>query len=116
MKTIHLDFLSKLYILSKLFSYHKSKFTPWAKGIFFPKFIVHVDLFMYCFHESDPDYLPPPVYFSPPKAPPISAPEGPIFTLTIPQSEPNGPNHLNAFDIFCVNRLELNPCGTLLLI
>jgi len=43
---------------------------------------------MYYFHESEPLSLPPPVSFSPPKAPPISAPEGPIFTLTIPQSEP----------------------------
>ena len=31
---------------------------------------------------------PPPVSFSPPKAPPISAPEVPIFTLAIPQSRP----------------------------
>jgi len=29
----------------------------------------------------------PPVSFSPPKAPPISAPEGPMFTLAMPQSE-----------------------------
>jgi hypothetical protein len=55
---------------------------------------------MYCFHESDPDYRPPPVYFSPPNAPPISAPEGPMFTFTMPQSDPNGPSHLKAFDIF----------------
>ena len=30
---------------------------------------------MYCFHASDPDSLPPPVAFSPPNAPPISAKE-----------------------------------------
>jgi len=65
-----------------------SNLTPWAKGKASPKLIVHVDLLMYYFHESEPLSLPPPVSFSPPKAPPISAPEGPIFTLTIPQSEP----------------------------
>jgi hypothetical protein len=43
---------------------------------------------MYAFHASEPDSLPPPVSFSPPKAPPISAPEVPILTLAIPQSEP----------------------------
>ena len=30
---------------------------------------------MYCFQASDPDSLPPPVAFSPPNAPPISATE-----------------------------------------
>ncbi len=43
---------------------------------------------MYAFHESDPDSRPPPVSFSPPKAPPISAPEVPMFTFAIPQSDP----------------------------
>lgn len=71
---------------------------------------------MYCFHESDPDYLPPPVYFYPPNAPPISAPDGPMFTFTIPQSDPSGPVHLNAFPMSWVKRLLLNPWGTLLLI
>jgi membrane protein DedA with SNARE-associated domain len=37
---------------------------------------------------SEPDSRPPPVSFSPPKAPPISAPLVPMFTLAIPQSEP----------------------------
>lgn len=64
---------------------------------------------MYCFQESDPDYLPPPVSFYPPNAPPISAPEGPMLTFTIPQSEPRGPTHLKAFPISCVNKLLLNP-------
>lgn len=45
---------------------------------------------MYCFHESEPDSRPPPVAFSPPKAPPISAPDVGIFTFTIPQSLPFG--------------------------
>jgi len=65
-----------------------SKFTPWANGILVPKFNVQVERLIYCFQLSDPDSRPPPVCFSPPKAPPISAPEGPIFTLTIPQSDP----------------------------
>ena len=43
--------------------------------------------------KCKPDSLPPPVDFSPPKAPPISAPDVGIFTLTIPQSEPLGPSH-----------------------
>ena len=34
---------------------------------------------------------PPPVSFSPPKAPPISAPDVPMLTLAMPQSEPSTP-------------------------
>lgn len=52
-----------------------------------------VDLRMYCFHESEPDSRPPPVCFSPPNAPPISAPFVGILTLIMPQSEPFGPIH-----------------------
>lgn len=55
--------------------------------------MVMVALRMYCFHESLPDSRPPPVCFSPPKAPPISAPDVGIFTLMIPQSDPWGPIH-----------------------
>ncbi|MGO8469967.1 hypothetical protein AB9F45_36400, partial [Rhizobium leguminosarum] len=33
-----------------------------------------------------PDSRPPPVSFSPPKAPPISAPDVPRLTLAMPQS------------------------------
>jgi len=39
---------------------------------------------MYVFQASDPDSRPPPVCFSPPNAPPISAPLVPVFTLTMP--------------------------------
>ena len=85
------------------------KSTPYDKGISFPKFIVHVDLLIYYFHESLPLSLPPPVSFSPPKAPPISAPDGPTFTLTNPQSEPEGPIHLNTFYIHLVNIQEDKP-------
>ena len=44
---------------------------------------------MYALQESEPDSRPPPVSFSPPNAPPISAPEVPMLTLTMPQSEPS---------------------------
>ncbi len=54
--------------------------------------MVHVDLRMYCFQESDPASRPPPVSFSPPNAPPISAPLVPTLTFTIPQSDPVGPS------------------------
>jgi len=38
---------------------------------------------MYCFHESEPDSRPPPVSFSPPKAPPISAPDVPASEIKL---------------------------------
>lgn len=71
--------------------------------------MVQVDLRMYCFQLSEPDSLPPPVCFSPPNAPPISAPELPMLTLTMPQSEPCGPTHLKALEMFWVKRLLLRP-------
>ena len=43
---------------------------------------------MYAFHESLPDSLPPPVSFSPPNAPPISAPLVPRLMYARPQSLP----------------------------
>ena len=43
---------------------------------------------MYAFHASLPDSRPPPVSFSPPNAPPISAPLVPMLILAIPQSLP----------------------------
>ncbi len=43
---------------------------------------------MKSFQESEPASRPPPVSFSPPKAPPISAPEVPMLTLAMPQSLP----------------------------
>jgi hypothetical protein len=55
--------------------------------------MVQVERRMYCFHASDPDSRPPPVAFSPPNAPPISAPEVGMLTLAMPQSEPLGPIH-----------------------
>ena len=59
-----------------------------AKGRSVEKLIVFVCLLMYAFQASEPDSRPPPVSFSPPNAPPISAPEVPILTFAIPQSDP----------------------------
>lgn len=44
---------------------------------------------MYWCHELLPDSRPPPVSFSPPKAPPISAPLVGMLTFTMPQSDPD---------------------------
>lgn len=97
--------------------------------------MVHVLRRMYCFQESEPDSRPPPVCFSPPKAPPISAPLVGMLMLTMPQSDPFGPSHylqekilfvisphrlsvviakvaqvtLNIWPRFCVNKLEERP-------
>jgi len=43
---------------------------------------------IYAFQASEPDSRPPPVSFSPPKAPPISAPLVPMLTLAMPQTRP----------------------------
>ena len=72
---------------------HTSNLTPYARGSELVKFTVQVLLRMYCFQESLPLSRPPPVSFSPPKAPPISAPEGPMLQFTMPQSLPRGPTH-----------------------
>lgn len=112
---------------------HYSKRIPWARGRSSLKLIVlqkqtigqvhHafyglylVCLLMYCCQLVLPDSRPPPVSLLPPKAPPISAPFVGILTLTMPQSEPLGPVHLNRFFRSLVNRLLLSPCPTLLLI
>lgn len=73
-----------------------------------------VERFIYCFHASDPDSLPPPVAFSPPNAPPISAPLVPILTFTRPQSEPLGLNitqlccHHVSISVSRVNKVYLS--------
>ena len=67
---------------------------------------------MYTFQASDPDSRPPPVSFSPPKAPPISAPDVPMFTFEIPQSEPTHyKNNSASFKLFVIIADD-NPCGT----
>src|SRR4030066_226126 len=48
---------------------------------------------MYPFQLSLPLSRPPPVSFSPPKAPPISAPLVPMLTLAMPQSLPAAPRN-----------------------
>ena len=53
---------------------------------------------MYARHESEPDSRPPPVSFSPPNAPPISAPLVPMFTLAIPQSDPSCDRNRSALE------------------
>ena len=58
---------------------------------------------MYAFQESEPASRPPPVSFSPPKAPPISAPLVPILTLAIPQSLPAWERKFSTDCIFFVN-------------
>src|SRR5574340_538688 len=69
---------------------------------------------MYCFHASEPDSRPPPVSFSPPKAPPISAPEVPILTLAMPQSLPSCDRKYSACFRLVVKIADDSPCGTLL--
>lgn len=69
--------------------------------------MVQVPRLQYCFQLSLPLSRPPPVSFSPPKAPPISAPFVGILTFIIPQSEPEGPIHLKIVDGLLV-KIELD--------
>ena len=69
---------------------------------------------MYAFQASEPDSRPPPVSFSPPNAPPISAPEVPMLTLTMPQSEPLADRKRSASAWSRVKIAEDRPCGTAL--
>ena len=57
---------------------------PCASGSSVLQLTVFVWRRMYAFHESDPDSRPPPVSFSPPNAPPISAPEVPMLWVGDP--------------------------------
>ena len=67
---------------------------------------------IYAFQESEPDSRPPPVSFSPPNAPPISAPLGPMFTLAMPQSDPAAATKRSASCTSCVKMQDDRPCGT----
>src|SRR4029078_5961277 len=67
---------------------------------------------MYAFQASEPDSRPPPVSFSPPNAPPISAPLVPMLTLAMPQSEPALDRNVSAALTFCVKIADDKPCGT----
>jgi hypothetical protein len=74
--------------------------------------MVQVDRLIYCFQESEPDSLPPPVALLPPKAPPISAPFVGQFILTNPVSAPSEPSHLNVSCRLVVNNEEERPAST----
>jgi hypothetical protein len=84
---------------------------PWASGSSVPVdrvgLAAHVDL-----PRVGADSRPPPVSFSPPNAPPISAPLVPMFTLAMPQSLPAWARKRSASSRFCVKIAELRPCGT----
>jgi hypothetical protein len=67
---------------------------------------------MYIFHESLPLSRPPPVSFSPPNAPPISAPLVPVFTLAMPQSLPAALTNFSASRMSFVKIALVKPCGT----
>src|ERR671920_11276 len=67
---------------------------------------------MYDFQEPEPASRPPPVSFSPPKAPPISAPDGPILTLAMPQSEPVTAMNASASRMSSVKMEEDRPAPT----
>src|SRR6187399_3590025 len=91
---------------------YRSNFIPCANGRLFPKLMVLVCLRMYTFQASDPDSRPPPVSFSPPKAPPISAPDVPMLTLAIPQSEPSCERKYSISRRSVVIIAEERPCFT----
>lgn len=74
--------------------------------------IVTVCRRMYAFHASDPLSRPPPVSFSPPNAPPISAPLVPRFTLAMPQSEPVAARNASEAPMVRVKIAEESPCRT----
>jgi len=61
---------------------------------------------------SEPDSRPPPVSFSPPNAPPISAPDVPRLTLAMPQSLPRCDRKVSVEIRFVVKIDDDSPCGT----
>ena len=67
---------------------------------------------MYACQASEPDSRPPPVSFSPPNAPPISAPDVPMLTLAMPQSLPDAARNASAMRTLDVNSYDDSPCGT----
>src|SRR4029078_9227528 len=89
-----------------------AKTTPWRAGIALGKFPVAVCRRMYAFHASEPDSRPPPVSFSPPHAPPISAPLVPMFLFANPQSEPAFDRSASAALTLVVKMDDDKPCGT----
>ena len=67
---------------------------------------------MYAFHASDPTPFRLQVSFSPPNAPPISAPEVPILTLANPQSEPAWERNFSDSFRSLVKMADESPWGT----
>ncbi len=61
--------------------------------------------------RREPDSRPPPVSFSPPNAPPISAPDGPMLTFAMPQSEPRADTNVSASRTSVVKMHDASPCG-----
>ena len=84
-------------------------FIPCDRGKLCVQLMVTVWRRMYPFHASDPDSRPPPVSFSPPKAPPISAPDVPILMLAIPQSDPPTDRKFSAVFILLVKMALESP-------
>src|SRR5690606_1047386 len=91
---------------------YRSNLMPWASGRASDQLMVLVWRRMYTFQASEPDSRPPPVSFSPPKAPPISAPEVPMLTLAMPQSLPDADRKRSATVRFWVAIAEDRACGT----
>src|SRR5690348_10023373 len=91
---------------------HRSNLIPCASGNESDQLIVLVCRRMYTFHASEPDSRPPPVSFSPPNAPPISAPEVPMLTLAMPQSEPAAERKRSDDFTLLVKMDDDRPCGT----
>src|SRR5713101_7127543 len=94
--------------------YHNWNLMPCASGRSDDQLMVVVWRRMYAFQESLPASRPPPVSFSPPKAPPISAPLVPILMLAMPQSLPRALRKVSAEMRLVVNIAEDRPCGTAL--
>src|SRR6185312_13839842 len=93
-------------------SRQKSNLMPCANGNASDQLMVLVWRRMYALHASEPDSRPPPVSFSPPNAPPISAPEVPMLTLAMPQSEPAADRNCSPARRLLVKIDEDRPCGT----
>src|SRR5690606_14729386 len=91
---------------------HRSNLLPCASGVASAALMVLVWRRMHALHAPDPDSRAPPVTFSPPTAPRISAPEVPMLTLAMPQSEPAADRNASAARRAVVKIDEDRPCGT----
>src|ERR1700722_12156118 len=87
-------------------------FIPCARGSLSLQLMVFVCRRIYAFQASLPLSRPPPVSFSPPNAPPISAPLVPMFTLAMPQSLPLAERNNSASRRLVVMIDDDKPCTT----